>query len=104
MIERKQYKIIKEQLFKREAIVIVGPRQVGKTTLLSELVRQTDRKVFSLNCDEPEVQTMLTETNVFKLRALIGKIVPHDSNITKQTRARRWAYSPAVSVTACSWS
>ena len=42
MIERKLDKIIKKQLFKGKVIVIVGPRQVGKTTLLGELVRKSD--------------------------------------------------------------
>lgn len=72
MIERKLQKIIDKQLYKGKAIIIVGPRQVGKTTLLNDLVRQSDRRVLSLNCDEPEVQTMLTNTNVAKLRAMIG--------------------------------
>lgn len=72
MIERKLDKIIKKQLFKGKVIVIVGPRQVGKTTLLGELVRKSDKRVLALNCDEPEVQTMLTNTNVAKLRAIIG--------------------------------
>lgn len=72
MIERKLDKIIKKQLFKGKVIIIVGPRQVGKTTLLGELVRKSDKRVLALNCDEPEVQTMLTNTNVAKLRAIIG--------------------------------
>lgn len=72
MIQRKLDNIIKEQLFKGKAIIIVGPRQVGKTTLLGELIRKSDKRVLSLNCDEPEVQTMLTDTNVSKLRAIIG--------------------------------
>lgn len=72
MIERKLEKIIEGQLFKGKAIVLVGPRQVGKTTLLSELVRHSDQRVLSLNCDEPEVQAMLNNTNVAKLSAMIG--------------------------------
>lgn len=72
MIERKLSKIIQAQLFKDKAIILVGSRQVGKTTLLGELVRQSDKRILSLNCDEPEVQTMLTDTNVAKLRTIIG--------------------------------
>lgn len=72
MIERKLDKIIKKQLFKGKVIIIVGPRQVGKTTLLGELVRKSDKRVLALNCDEPEVQTMLTNTNIAKLRSIIG--------------------------------
>lgn len=72
MIERKLDKIIENQLFKNKAIVLVGPRQVGKTTLLRKMVKESTRRVLSLNCDEPEVQAMLTATNVAKLRAIIG--------------------------------
>ena len=72
MIERKLSKVIKEQLFRGKVIILVGSRQVGKTTLLGELVRQSDKRILSLNCDEPEVQTMLTDTNVAKLRTIIG--------------------------------
>ena len=72
MIERKLSKVIKEQLFRGKAIILVGSRQVGKTTLLGELARQSDKRILSLNCDEPEVQTMLTDTNVAKLRTIIG--------------------------------
>lgn len=72
MIERKLDKIIENQLFKNKAIVLVGPRQVGKTTLLRKMVKESTRRVLSLNCDEPEVQAILTATNVAKLRAIIG--------------------------------
>ena len=72
MIERKLNKIIQAQLFKGKAIILVGSRQVGKTTLLGELMRQSDKRILSLNCDEPEVQTLLTDTNVAKLRTIIG--------------------------------
>lgn len=72
MIDRKLYKTITDQLFKGKVIILVGPRQVGKTTLLNVLVQQSNRRVLSLNCDEPEVQMMLTNTNVAKLRTIIG--------------------------------
>lgn len=72
MIKRKLEEVIANQLFKGKAIILVGPRQVGKTTLLRELIRQSDKQVLSLNCDEPEAQTMLTNTNVAKLQTIIG--------------------------------
>ena len=72
MISRKLYGRIEEQLFKGKAIILVGPRQVGKTTLLQQLVSNSSRIVLSLNCDEPEVQSMLTATNVAKLKTIIG--------------------------------
>lgn len=73
MITRKLKNIVENQMFKGKAIVIVGPRQVGKTTLLKELVSRSDKRVLSLNCDEPETQASLTKTNVNRLKNLIGR-------------------------------
>ena len=73
MITRKLKNIVENKMFKGKAIVIVGPRQVGKTTLLKELVSRTDKRVLSLNCDEPETQASLTNTNVNRLKNLIGR-------------------------------
>ena len=39
MIERDLDKVIAERLFKGKAIVLIGARQVGKTTLLKKLVK-----------------------------------------------------------------
>lgn len=72
MIKRKLEEVIANQLFKGKAIILVGPRQVGKTTLLREFIRRSDKQVLSLNCDEPEAQTMLTNTNVAKVQTIIG--------------------------------
>lgn len=72
MIRRKLDSIIEQQLFNEKAIILVGPRQVGKTTLLKGLASRSDRRVLSLNCDEPETKSMLTNTNVAKLKQLIG--------------------------------
>ena len=73
MITRKLKNIVENQMFKGKAIVIVGPRQVGKTTLLKELVSRSDKRVLSLNCDKPETQASLTNTNVNRLKNLIGR-------------------------------
>lgn len=72
MIKRKLDNRIKKQLFNGKAIILVGPRQVGKTTLLRELVSKSDKRVLALNCDEPETQASLAHTNVVKLKAIIG--------------------------------
>lgn len=73
MIKRELIEVVEKQLFKGKAIVVVGPRQVGKTTLLKEIVSRSNRNVLLLNCDEPEVVAMLTATNVVKLRSIIGE-------------------------------
>lgn len=72
MIQRKLDNNIERQLFKGKAVILLGPRQVGKTTLLKGLAARSDRRVLSLNCDEPETQAILTNTNVARLKSLIG--------------------------------
>lgn len=72
IIKRQLQDLIKSRLFARKAIILIGPRQVGKTTLFQQLVAELDTKVLSLNCDEPEVLNMLTDMNSIELKLLIG--------------------------------
>lgn len=61
MINRLISNIIKQKFFRGKAIIVVGPRQVGKTTLLKMLATEYDRKALVWNCDEPDVRRRLTE-------------------------------------------
>ena len=67
------YRLIKEQVEKRlyrgKVIIVVGPRQVGKTTLLRMLTADTNRKVVVWNCDEPDVRRKLAEPSSTQLGA-----------------------------------
>jgi predicted AAA+ superfamily ATPase len=72
MIKRAIYDQIISNLFKGKAIVITGPRQVGKTTLLEAIMGQAEGKVLYLNCDEPDIRPMLTNSSSTSLKALIG--------------------------------
>ena len=72
MIERLLRDLIEKRLYRNKAIIIVGPRQVGKTTLLRMLVADTQRKVLMWNCDEPDVRRKLAEPTSTELRAEIG--------------------------------
>ena len=67
------YRLIKEQIDKRlyrgKVIIVVGPRQVGKTTLLRMLTTDSDRKVLVWNCDEPDVRRKLAEPTSTQLGA-----------------------------------
>ncbi len=57
-IKRKLYSELKEHLSKKEISIIVGPRQVGKTTIMTELYNELNKKgekVVFLNLDfEPD--------------------------------------------------
>ncbi|GAA3945204.1 AAA family ATPase [Chitinophaga oryziterrae] len=72
MIKRAIYDQIISNLFKGKAIIITGPRQVGKTTLLQAIMAQAEGKVLYLNCDEPDIRPMLTSVSSTSLKALIG--------------------------------
>lgn len=72
MIERLLSDLIEKRLYRNKAIIVVGPRQVGKTTLLRMLVADTQRKVLMWNCDEPDVRRKLAEPTSTELRAEIG--------------------------------
>lgn len=72
MIQRTLKEVIERQLYKGKAIVLVGARQVGKTTLLNLWAHESEQPVLMLNCDETEARTVLENTNVTKLKILIG--------------------------------
>ena len=72
-ITRQLAETVKSRLFKRKAIIILGARQVGKSTLMSHITSQLDMSMLSLNCDDPEVRSMLTSINSANLRLLLGR-------------------------------
>jgi uncharacterized protein len=72
-IERSIFKRLKESCFKQKVIILLGPRQVGKTTLLKKL--QADLKVSSkwLNADEADIRQEFTNANTStRLLQMIG--------------------------------
>src|ERR1700743_674692 len=72
LIERAIYQPIIKNLFKGKAIIITGPRQVGKTTLLQAIMKESEKKVLYLNCDEPDIRPLLENASSTSLKALIG--------------------------------
>ncbi len=61
MIERLLKEQINSRLYRGKVIIAIGPRQVGKTTLLKMLMADSDRRVLVWNCDEPDVRRKLSE-------------------------------------------
>lgn len=59
-------------MFKGKAIILLGPRQVGKTTLLNQLIEKMQTKVLFVNCDDPETRSTLFDANIRELELLIG--------------------------------
>ena len=79
MIKRRLEEVFKDKLFSGKALILLGARQVGKTTLLNDLVDgQAD--CLWLNGDELDVQKMFENTSADRLKAQFGnnKIVVID--------------------------
>lgn len=72
MIVRQLQKKIEERMFAGKAIIVIGARQVGKSTLFRMILEKQDCKTLQLNCDEPEVKDMLGNINTAELRLLIA--------------------------------
>lgn len=73
MIPRLLTNTINNHLFTSKAIIILGPRQVGKTTLLKDLSSNlTD--VLWLNADEPDVQELFDNPTSTLLKIELGSI------------------------------
>ncbi len=70
MIQRIIEKEVLSQLINhRKIIVIYGARQVGKTTMVQSILRQSNLKVLSINAEDQSFGTILTQNNVATLRS-----------------------------------
>lgn len=70
MIKRTLFERIKNNFFKGKAIILLGPRQVGKTTLIQELLEEKEH--LFLNGDDPAIRAMLEEVSTSNLKLIIG--------------------------------
>lgn len=61
---------IKEKIGKGKAIIVVGARQVGKTTLLKNLLK--DKKYLFFDADDPTIRKLLSSPNTEQLRSILG--------------------------------
>lgn len=72
MIRRQLQELIETRMFCGKAIVLIGARQVGKSTLFKMILENRTEQALQLNCDEPEVREMLAAINTQELSLLIG--------------------------------
>lgn len=70
--DRSIYPNVLSSLNRGRAIILYGPRRVGKTTLLQKLLREFPEARY-LNCDEPDVRDALNNRNSSDLKRLFGK-------------------------------
>lgn len=72
MISRQLEKDIKSKIYKQKAIILLGGRQTGKTTLL-QAITQNRKDSLWLNADEPDIKIMIENATSTRLKSYFGK-------------------------------
>ena len=72
MISRILAMRLREKLFKQKAIILLGPRQVGKTTLLKNLAFDPS-DILWMNADELDIQQLFSDVSSTSIKMLLGK-------------------------------
>ncbi|NUO03187.1 MAG: AAA family ATPase, partial [Saprospiraceae bacterium] len=72
-IDRTALHFLESRISDTKALLILGPRQTGKSTLLKEIARRTEGKQLFLNCDEAIIREALQSVrSVAEIRLLLG--------------------------------
>ena len=71
MINRFLEDQIRKRLFSGKAIILTGPRQVGKTTLIKNILNGMGEVLF-LDGDDPTIMKLLDRPNTEQIRQIIG--------------------------------
>ncbi|MCL1968274.1 MAG: ATP-binding protein [Bacteroidetes bacterium] len=75
MITRVLQSVIEQKFFKGKVIIVLGPRQVGKTTLMQQIgatLLSEGKHILSFNCDEPYDRELLSNVNSSDLSMILG--------------------------------
>jgi len=74
MIKRELYQEINQKLFKGKAILLLGPRQVGKTTLVNTILDNQSEKVAiaRFTGDDASDRDNLSNTTIVALKRLVA--------------------------------
>ena len=82
LIKRQLQQVIEERMFQGKAVILIGARQVGKSTLFRQILNElyakgiTNEQVLMLDCDDPEMRGLLQDANLNDLgQLLVGKRV-----------------------------
>ena len=62
---------IEKELQEKEVLIIYGARQVGKTTILKNLLQ--DKESILLNCEKFSVSEILESKNLVRIKQLFGE-------------------------------
>ena len=78
LIKRQLQSKIQDLMFQGKAIVLIGARQVGKSTLFQQILDSEDlpvprEQILKLDCDDAEVRTLLEHSdNLNDMRNLVA--------------------------------
>jgi len=72
MIKRCLQKVILEKIGKGKAIIILGSRQVGKSTLLNQVTTTFTDNIIHLDCDDNDIKKALSDVSTNQLKRIIG--------------------------------
>jgi uncharacterized protein len=71
-IVRELFPLINKRLSPGKAVLILGPRQVGKSTLMQEIAKHTDWKIKHFDCDDAVVRARLAIQTLPNLQNMVG--------------------------------
>ena len=71
MYNRQLSEVVSSKIGSRKALVIIGPRQVGKTTLINTLLK--DKTFLFINGDDSTDRALLSNANTAQLKRIVGK-------------------------------
>lgn len=71
-VKREIQEAVQHALFQGKIIIIYGPRRVGKTTLVKEVLSAGGEDSAYFNCDEPDIREAFTDKTSTEIRSFIG--------------------------------
>lgn len=72
MINRTIEASVEKSLFKGKIVIIYGARQVGKTTLVKEIIKKHPLGAVYFNCDEPDIRYALENKTSTEIKSFFG--------------------------------
>jgi len=71
-IKRVIHDAVKKSLFKGKVVIIYGARQVGKTTLVKEILKDYPKNSEYFNCDEIDIRQAITDKTSTELKVFFA--------------------------------
>ncbi len=80
MVKRALKEVLKKRIDYKKAIVVLGPRQVGKTTLISEIASELTNDYLYINGDDPSIRLLWNNPTQAFINNYIGhyKVIVFD--------------------------